>query len=338
MLQYSNLSTNFILNQFKHINYASNQSQFGFGNILTHNIEFTIDNVQIGLQADVFSREILTNKSTIDFKRFLGSDSQDYQRLITEAYIYSFAKAVYYGTNNISVNNYPKDSYCFPGHALLSRFLSDTVYSFHIGEETSFSLYVNISYDNEDNRLLKQIFCIAPDLEEGLSRINNVFTYRNVRYETVLKGLHQALRKKNEGKTSEQKFYVTTFDDPAIDSFTLNDSNPIVNSALSPKGEKFYFINPVSTVQMKQNESLFIGRALGFNHQGLETFENKYFTCIPRNAYADHLITDEVYAITGLKSQLTSYTYKQLQEYLNVPYVFETGGKLSGDSYGPSEE
>lgn len=335
VLSYKNNSSNHILNKLIDVRYSNRQMLFGFDNNITITYGFDIDVMQIALQADIFSRQMYSYRSLFDFKRFLGSYQDDWLRLLHEAYVYDRVRCIYYGLNSNNLMKSPEDVVTFPGHCLMFNFLVRKTFQFSIDDSQPRSIFTGISTPNSAIEALRPVFQTYPDLEEGISQIPGVYTYFNFKYESILRGLKSGLTYLNSRKeieNSKDLFFTVNLDDQNISGMTNPMSNPILNSHLSEDCRKFYFINPVSVSgpgKMRFNESLYISRAIGMRSDQLTLESNNFYNVAVRDYTSDFLTREEVYAITGIKSEIVPYSWQQILNYLGIDtYRVEAGQAL----------
>lgn len=325
-LSYKNNAKDVIINKLRDVRYANNEFLFGFNNNIDISFSLKINVNQIALQADVFAREILTHRSKFDMKRFLGQYQDDWLRILHEAYVYDRIKAIYYGINSDKILNVPQNLVSFPGHVLLFRLLSKRQFSFSSNDALPYSIYVKLDFDVKD--IFKEIFETYPDIKQGMSDNDAIVSYVNSQCESVLKGL-QSAKTYLESSKNGTLFDISMLDSPNIDAFTTEMNNPILNSFLNTEGDRFYFIHPVSVSgpgKMRFNESLYISRALGFCGRQLEIDENNFYNVAKRIAEDPHT-REEVYAVTGVRSEIIPYSSDQIKHYLGInSYKSTTNG------------
>lgn len=331
-LSYKNNSFDVILNKLRDIRYAGGEQLYGFNNTIDVQLQFNADRTQIALQADIFAREILLHRSKFDMKRFLGQYQDDWLRLLHEAYVYDRIKCIYYGFSYNNILTIPENLIAFPGNIILFRMLSKRQFSFQTSDIQPYSLYVSINTTLDRSSILEPIFEWYPSLREGMSENDSFPSYVNSRSESILQGLLNAKRyldNSKSGNQSEQLYDIKQLGDSSVNAFTLNDSNPILNSFLSSDGNKFFFINPVSVSgpgKLRFNESLYLSRAIGLRRDQLEFNGNTFYSVVPRNTISDPLTREEVYAVTGLKSEIIPYGSEQINAYLGInSYTPSTG-------------
>jgi hypothetical protein len=329
-LSYRNLSRNKILNTLRDIRYLNGAMVFGFYNTTSVNLTLTLDPEHIFTQADIFSRQMYEYRSFYDLKRFLGSYQEDWFRIMSEAYVYDRLKAIFYGIYSTYMLKLPDNLVTFPGHALLVRLLADRNYIFHIDEEQSFTYYVNLKVEKTFEELANPIFEICPDLKDGL-HINNTgsYVYCNPFYEAVLHGFHRGSiylennnvsKVKGKTKVSESFFQMCMIDDDNILNFIKEDTFPIANSFLNKSLNKFYFLRNTETQNIeapKFDESTFISRALGFTGDQL-TIEGNDIYNVANSNVRDIFARDEVYSITGMRSNILPHSLEQIDAYLGI--------------------
>jgi hypothetical protein len=350
-LTYKNNAVAEILNQNRNVRYANAQMHFGFYNNITIELRLVLDAQQLFNQADVFAREILTHRSLFDMKRFLGSYQDDWTRLLIEAYAYDRLKAIYYGLNSRYMMEFPKDLVSFPGNVLLANILKQGQYNFTINDTQPFSLYVKISnLDVNFRELFEPIFEICPNLRAGLSDARGAYSYVSSIHESILKGLANAKKYMQSSKNNNKKngksdkkinndlFYVSELVNDQIVVFTLQESNPIINSFLNEGGDRFYFILPTEDSKpeaLRFNESLFFSRAVGFRGDQLTIDSNNYYKVAERRD-PDFLTREEVYSITGLKSEMVPLSMEQIRYYLGInSYMSQNGTSSNGGTVNP---
>lgn len=335
VLTYRNNSSDHILNKLIDVRYSNRQLLFGFDNNISVDYNFNVDVQQISLQADVFARQMFTYRSLFDMKRFLGSYQDDWLRLLHEAYVYARARAIYYGISSIYLMELPSDSINFPGNVLMTNLLAKRAFQFHIQDQQPRGIYAKINYSTNVLELLEPIFETYPDVKDGISDIPNVPSYQNEKYQAILNGLQAGLLYLNTRRENSSKnlFYMAELNDQTISQMTSPMSNPMLNSHLSLDGNKFYFINPVSVSgpgKMRFNESLYLSRAIGLCSDQLTIESNDFYNVADRDYYSDFLTREEVYAITGIKSEIVPYSWDQILVYLGIDtYKLENNLQIS---------
>lgn len=327
VLQYKNFSTDLILKQSRNIQYASGQLTYGQDNIIEVTNSIEIDVEQWTEQADVFTRQMMTYSSNFDMKRFLGSIRQDWSRILHETYIYARAKALYLGIYSSRIPEYPKGYYNFPGNVLVANLLKSRNFQFRTDDMIPYSVSFRVDCPSENAEdYFKELFAVYPDVAEGMSDVPNSYFYTNQTYEIVLNGLYNAQSYLNttKGKTNKaqpQLFQITTYDDPGILKFLNEESFPFMNSFIDPSNKKYYFTLPTSLSGpgvMRNNESVFLARALGFKGIQVNFLENALYKVATRRTNADIFCRDEMYSITGLKTDYIPYTTEKIREYLGI--------------------
>lgn len=332
-LSYKNLSRTKILNTLKDIRFLNGEMVFGFYNTANIDLTLTVDPQHLFQQADVFARQMYQYRSDFDLKRFLGSYQEDWIRIMSEAYVYDRLKAIFYGMFSIYKLELPDNLVTFPGHALLVNLLAKGSFSFSTNDSQPFTLYVNLKAEKAFEELAEPFFQICPDLRDGLS-INNTgsYNYCNPFYETVLRGFYNGRiylennrtgRVKNNNNSKASDFFeMCMLNDDNIKTFTIGNSNPIANSFLSKDLDKFYFVRPDEDDNIgvpRFDESVFITRALGFIGDQLEIEGNNVYKVAKRNK-TDIFTKEEVFSITGIKSELVPYTMEEIDRYLGIDH------------------
>lgn len=319
-LSYKNLSKEKILNDFRNINYLNCDSQFNFNNTIELQLDLDLDPYQVFLQGDVFARELLTHRAMFDPKRFLGSSEIDWLRLLTNAYVYDRIRCVYYGINANDLLRLPENISCFPGNALLMNLLIHKSFNFRLNDENPHVLYTNIKHPDR-KFIFESIFDIEPDLKDGLSDIPNVISYVNFKYETILNGLsHASEFMRGKFKEKGDLYQMVKMHDPLIKNFLNEDSNPITNSFLNKKGDKFYFTSLTGETKrsLRFNESMFITRSIGLTSDDFKYKGNSFYNVSSRDQRSDVFTREDVYSVTGLRSELVPYSMSQIKEYLGI--------------------
>lgn len=352
-LSYTNYAKDKILEQMRNIRYANGEMLFGFYNSVEQRFILQIDIQQLSNQADVFSREILTHRSKFDLKRFLGQYQDDWLRILHETYVYDRLKCIYYGINSINLMDLPEGLYSFPGNIILANLLSKNTFNYSTNDQQPFSLYINITYNSNIDELFKEVFEVYPDVKEGISDLPGVYRYVNFTYESVLRGLYNAkLYLEGNGKKSSKQnnnnngndkkentsiFEISLLSDDTMKTFTVGDNNAFFNSFLNDEGNKFYFTLSESASKpeaLRFNESIFLGRALGFVSKQLNISDNPMYTVANRNYYSDPFTRDEVYSVTALKSEFIPLSQEQIKEYLGIN-TYEIVRKNGGNGSNP---
>jgi hypothetical protein len=67
---------------------------------------------------------------------------------------------------------------------------------------------------------------------------------------------------------------------------------------------------------LRFNESIFISRACGFRSKGLNYKGNDFYVVVERDDDCDPLTREDVYAVTGLKSEMIPFSESQISNYL----------------------
>lgn len=322
MLSYKDYAVFSILEEVRNIRFASCEQMYSQYNSVSVDVNFKIDLKQLEMQADVFAREMLTKRSLFDMKRFLGQYQRDWKRILAEAYIYDRLKCIYYGINATGKSKTPKDLFSFPGNILLYRILKDPTFSYNLDDSQPFSLAVNIEYEETED-VFKEVFKKYPLLKEGMSTRSNIVSYVNTDLEAVMKGLANAEKylKGSKNIKVQNLFQVFPMNDSKIESFTEEGSNPILNSCLHTDGTKFMFYFPANESgpdKMHFNESIYFSRAVGMSFKNLDYSGNRLYTVVDRDTVFDGLAKEEVFAITGLKTEIVPLTSDQMQKYMNM--------------------
>lgn len=339
-LAYKNFSKDVLLTGLRNVRIANSSRIYSSENNMFIVFNLRIDLEQIALQADLFARELMTHQSKFEFKRFLGSYQLDWMRLLHETYVYDRIKCIYYGINANNMIRIPSNTFSFPGNIILMRLLICNNFQYNTSDNQQFSLFTSVKYKNS-SELFDPVFEQYPDLKQGMSDDSNIVSYVNSQYETIMNGLYNAkeyLKAKdksaargttgnNNNTNAAEKvlngelFQILKMNDPSIEQFVIGNDNPLTNSFLSEDGKRFYFILPYdkSTPDaMRNNESLFITRALGFRSDQVTLEDNSFYSVATRKPSSDTLTRDEMYSITGMKTEMVPPSRKQIFEYLGI--------------------
>lgn len=330
VLSYKNFSTSELLNQTRNINYANIELLYGINNIIDLQFQLEIDIIQLQQQADVFSRQLLIHKSSFDFKRALGPYTADWPRLLHEAYVYDRCKCIFYGINSVNMSEFPKNSHSFPGNVLLMHMLKERTFSFTTGDSQPYHVNLSITNAQLAMDLLQPVLDEYPDINSGISSQMNTYVYQNTIFEGILSALSDAkvYMDTKRNATAKGLFEIVPMNDDKIPAFLLSDANPLANSFLNKERDKYYFIlpsNDSSSEVLRHNESMFITRALGLISQQYYLSGNPLYRIAERRENEDPMTCNEMYSVTGLKSDLTPYGHIEVLKYLGI----NTLGSLS---------
>jgi hypothetical protein len=193
VLMYKNLSTDRLLKQFRNIRYASGDLLFGFQNNVIYDYSLRVSIIQLSLQADIFSQQMMGYRSQIDYKRMMGAYSEDWPRLLHETYIYDALKNIFYGIYSVYNPYLPDNSFSFPGNIWRRKILEKTTFQYSTNDKIPFSLQVNVNFERDFELLCGHILDSYPRLRDGLTISGNTYRYSNFACEAVLLGLHNQL-------------------------------------------------------------------------------------------------------------------------------------------------
>lgn len=324
MLTYKNLAKDIVLKDLRNLKYANSDMYYGFNNTISLNMELSIDVLQISLQANIFCREMLNLKGKIDFKRFLGSYQSDWPRLLHNVYVYDRIKCIYYGINLTKMPKLPENMHSFPGNILLTHLISKNTFRFDTKDEQPFSFFVKLVYETSSS-CFDPIFTEYPDLRTGMSDNPNIISYVNIEYEPIMQGLYYAKEylasKAKDREGNNNLFEIHELNSTKIESFTSGEVNPIANSFLNDDGDKFYFVLPPNESKpqaLRFNASVFLPRAIGLRSNQLILEDNNFYKVARRDTSSDIFTRDEVFSITGLKSEIIPDSRNQIMEYLGI--------------------
>lgn len=346
-VSYKNKSTDLIIGKSVNLIYGASNSTYGL-NYVNLDFQLVIDIDHLRQQADVFSREIMTLKPRIQFKRFMGDNYESWVGLLHESFIYSYALCVFYGINEKNLLNFSNTGYVFPGHLVLTRLLFEGNYQFHSRDDKfiPFSFFAKVEHSIDAESVLKPIFDVYPNIKDGFTSGKNP-SFMSFIHETVLKGLYDAsVFLKSNKNYGGQLFDVVPLNSEEFKSVTSDLNNPLCNGFLSLDGKQFHFIdvNYSSRENIRFNESIFLTRAIGLRSSGLTVVENNFYNVVQRDPSYDRLVKDDVYAILGLESVLSPYSMQQIQHYLGIITKYpnkekdgEEGDKSGTDGGTPTE-
>lgn len=350
-LSYKNYGKDLIINNLRDIRFANSELLFGQLNTVNINFEVKVDVQQLSNQADVFAQHMMIHRSDFDFKRFLGPYSSEWKRLFHETYIYDRCRAIYYGLNAMYLFEVPKDKKSFPGNIVLFNMLSKRNFSFNSSDNQPYQIFANILHPGRAENVLEEVFKKYPNIEKGMSNVENVISYVNPVYDAILEGMWNGRKfllsdrftfdddnggndnqnRGGKGKKKEVFFQLKRMDDPTLANVLSEESNPLLNSFLSADGGKFFFIHPANISgpgKMKFNESVFLSRALGFTSEQL-TFNDNNFYLVATRPERDFLTSNDVYSVTGIKTEVTPSSSADIDSYTQkAPYI---KGENKGD-------
>jgi hypothetical protein len=352
-LSYKNLSCNHFLKQIRNINFANAELIYGFQNNIDLELTLFVDVLQIALQADIFANEIISHNSTLNLKRILGPFSRDWVKLLHETYVYDRCRCIFYGINGGKIVSLSDSVYCFPGNLLLVKLLHNVKFNYTIQDTVPYSLNLTIFYRTDPLDYLNPVFEMYPELANGMSSSTNMPHYYNSKYEGILRGLFNYINSSsansrtttvvttdnttNNGSKSKNKpksglYVMNELSDISANSWISRDSNPSLNSYLNNDGLKFFFILPTENSNvnsLRSNESLFVSRAIGLrNDDKVDHLDNHLNMMVRRNPTNDKFTKEEVYSITGLRSEIEPNDVTNIFEYLSFIY----------DEYRPNDE
>lgn len=330
-LTYKNYSKDYILRNLRNIKYANAEMLFGFYNNVSIQLDLKINVSTLLFQGDIFAREMLTNRSVIDFKKFLGSYQDDWLRILNETYAYDRLKCIYYGVNSKYMLSLPDNLISFPGNLILMNALAIRTFNFSTDDSQPFNLYLSVNCNDDLDTMFAGMFSIIPDLKVGMSESEGTYSYVNFFYESVLKGLHNFKSSKfmKDNTKLSNLYYTHKMNDEKLKTVVLGDSNPLLNSFLSEDFTKFYFIMPTQDSvpeALRFNESLFISRSVGFTGKQLTFSDNNMYTIANVNVDTDPLIREDVYSVTGVKTEIVPQSMETILHFLSINTYKKNGG------------
>jgi hypothetical protein len=258
-----------------------------------------------------------------------------------ESYVYDRLKAIYYGVNYSNLNEWPEGFVSFPGNILLSRLISKRTFNHFTDDQQPYSLFINVSCQTNIVSLFREIFEICPNLRDGFSDTPGFSSYVNSQCESVLRGLFNGKiyldsKKSNGNKSENDLFQILEFDTDKYDGKFLKLGFPFINGIMHDDFKSWYFNIPDSESgvnALRFNESVYLGRAIGLSmSSNLDVLSNNMFMSAPRNYESDPFTKDEVYAVTGLKSELIPYSMDDIKKYLSIDTFRIQSQNLGGNS------
>lgn len=323
-LSYKNQGSDPVLSEIKNINDAISSQANGPFLSQYCDVELTheVDIMHLSSQADIWSRAMISEKGVFSYKRFLGSEESDWQRLLHVTFIYSYTKCLYYGYKNAKIDELNEKGLAFPGHVLMIHQIAGQFHKYeYLHKGNMYMATVTIRCGNLED-MLESIFVQYPELRSGFGVSENIPHYMNAPFESILSGLESMKSYHSRGGRTQAPFEIVKMDEVKIRSFIVKESNPLINGFLSKDGRKFFFKNPtLSSINLDYNESLYLSRALGFrNNTGIIFQGNQLYAQVPRVPEADPLIRFDVFATTGLKTPYTPMSQAETLKCLGDPY------------------
>lgn len=318
-LSYRNNFSNEILLKNRNIQKFKNNSVIGKDDTLEVELTFEVDVIGILNQADVFAQQLILDDTIYNLKRFVSPYEQDWRRILTEVYVYSYVRAVYFGINMNSLNGVADQNLVFPGHALLARTLAQPTFSYSYRDnDRNYSLNAVIKYESFSDTF-KALKDVIPEPFEAESSNSNALYFYSSEYDKILSGLKSSIEFVNsKGRGISPDFAICEVNDTNIASFAISHSNPFLNSFLSSDGKEFYFVNQKEeNIRFTHNESFYFSRSVGLRSKQLSIDDNPMYTCVKRDADQDFLTCEDVYATTGLKVSTYPVSMKTIKGYLS---------------------
>jgi len=325
-LTYSNLSSKDILSKNRDIRFAQDDlKNAGSSNFLLRQLTLILDPVQIAMQADVFARGVLALGQKLYLKKTFGAERGDWNRQLHETFVYDKLRAAFYGYFDTKIDNLPNVK-CFKGNLITRKFLTLVSHHFSEGSDNRMSIDAVVNVDDNFLEQLETVLNFYPNLRQGLNYASGRPRWVNHTYDGFLNGLHQEMTyfMSDSGNSQQEKddlYEMTTLlNDVFTDQVMKEASNPLLNSVLNSKGDKFFFINPPeknTDNSLKYNESIFLPRGIGLRADNLFLDGNPVYISVPR-ILDDPLTRFEVHAITGLKCDFIPNTFKEIDDYLGI--------------------
>jgi hypothetical protein len=140
-----------------------------------------------------------------------------------------------------------------------------------------------------------------------------------------------------KGKITKDSLYeITYLTDKNVISNLTEESNPILNSFLSKDHSSFSFILPTNESgpnALTFNESVFLSRAIGLTSDGISVNGSKIYNTVKRAVSSDRFIRDEVYSVTGLKTERVPYSLDQIMNYARSSYQQDKDDNVKGNTF-----
>jgi hypothetical protein len=341
ILSYVNNATGEILQQSRLIRYAGGDLPFGQQNQITLNVRFAFDVQHVSLMADVYARQMFMHRSVMDYKRMFGPRSEYWLKELHHTFVYDHVRSIYFGLNSYKMLTPPINTFSYPGHILLRKYLYNSAFRFSIDDGQPISVTVNISIPERDALTVIEPFLRKyPELREGLSLDPNQVRYANTKYEAALEGIKNQVQYLNAKKSEDNKnlMHILPADTEELDTFLISDSNPIANSFLSNGGKKFSFIFPSEKATpnvLRFNESTFLPSAIGITSDPKQSLVmgNQIYKTVDRNPIQDLMISNQLYSITGLKSDILPNSEEGINHYIYHKKSFEPSFPLDEDNF-----
>lgn len=312
--------------------YASGNFRYGIDNQYYIDLIFSFHYASLRAQAGLFSTSVSSHKDSIDIKRFFGSRSGDWNRWLYQTYIYSFAKAFFHGIYSSEIKYDPENSYVFYGHGVLKEVLSRNSFMWQeIDGTESCGIILNIKLSKDRDDLMDELITNFPFLRNCMNRGSGNYSFLNPTFEGCLNSLNYQCSSSNNFVSSGERPFVEDKEDETISKSNFNmrkKKTPFVieigtlghenfHSSVSNVnlaiGNSFYSLNKKvfyhimtnsSSVRLRRNQSLFLGRALGFLCPNLPVVNGNgfYRRYLINGDVVDHLIGEDLYSVTGIKN------------------------------------
>lgn len=312
------------------VNYARKQIS-----VLTKNYEFLLDNSstsnkslylrfcfdisvsELKRQADIFAFNYKAH-SYVNLPRILRVKDDEFEQVVRELYIYSFAKSFY---NAVFFNKISNDSnlgYVLKGHSCLFRLLRNPV-SQDFSETDFVSYTISLGTEAKKQAMFLQLLSAFPFLNRYKDEMPDAFgtiPFFINDYEAYLNRLMQDQFSGNAVQQGDSSFLVTGNITDSLGRLTLSDlssiddtsilsfsNNPIANCFKSPDGKKLYFFPVVNGVRMEFNPSFSFSMAnfIKLDYNNDKDIINKYYYSIDLSDSQKHLILSDIYTISGIK-------------------------------------
>lgn len=346
VLSYKNLSFDELVTVFRDLKYANSDLLYSFGNSITLKLSLTANVRHIRNQADVWTQGVNKYRSNLMLKKYIGAKPEEWSQMLHEAYVYDRLRCLFYGLNFNSIGKLPVNISSFPGNVLLMHSIARSVFKFEQKDSQPFTMSIILDCQSDFNTLIQPVLDQYPNIKAGLTNSVNARTFYHEIYETILTGLandraylsSRRSRGNNnntaQSSLSEGMFEITTLTDDRIPAFLNQESNPLANSFLNKDFNRFFFNSPYNLSgpeALRYNESIFISRAIGFTGSNLSYEGNKLYRSVPRKILNDYLTRDEVYAVTGIKTDAIPRAEDDLNLYLGIVDLTKRANVLSSE-------
>jgi hypothetical protein len=212
---------------------------------ITMNYGISYSGEHLFLQSEIFANELVT-RSNINFKHVtgFGHTQPGLLNLLSECYIYSYAKALILGLKSSDIRNLPSSSPLFIGHGIFHRLLQRSRFAL---KKDDCSLYLNIKVTKEEtsvllNELISDFKFLGSVITETSSGNVDVFSSK---HDSVLSHLCDVA-----SNVSDNKLQLRTNSNDILNSDTSENSS---SATLNTREDANYHTDPVNRDQSRGN-------------------------------------------------------------------------------------